>query len=558
MESQNQPTDQLASLVREIQASGENPTSMLKILEERSDLTPERLISRLSGLFGYNSITYDEILAGENAFDILGFSDALQRDCVLLRDHGNSLILVFANVFDEQLQAWAVEKIGVPFNTYLAQRADIQAYLVSQEESLKAVDHALADVDNFTVSENLMEELSLNSIDKDESRVVKLVRSTLYDALKASASDIHIETMPEGLAIRYRLDGVMSQMGTIKEKSMAEQVISRVKVMAELDITETRIPQDGRFRAIYKAREIDFRVSVMPSVYGEDVVVRILDKKSLPETEQGLHLGSLGLDDGVMSSLRRHLQNPYGMILVTGPTGSGKTTTLYAAISEINRGFDKIITIEDPVEYELPGVLQIPVNEKKGLSFARGLRSILRHDPDKIMVGEIRDAETAHIAIQSALTGHLVLTTVHANNVFDVIGRFLNMGVDPYSFVSALNVIIAQRLIRTICHACGEPVVIDQALVDAANSSIPETATLRQGRGCGACRGTGYKGRRAVAEILILDDELREMIASRPPIRQLKEQAQRQGTLLLRSAALELAWQGVTTIEEVNRVTSVA
>jgi general secretion pathway protein E len=558
MSNLTKATNQLTSLISEIQVSGETPTSMLKMLEERSDLASETLIEQLAELFGYDTMSYDNITACDSAFDVLGFSEALQRDCLLLRDPQQSLILVFANIFDEQLQPWAVEKIKQPFAIRLAQRADIQAYLVTQEESLRAVDSALNDVDNFTVSENLMEELSLNSIDKDESKVVKLVRSTLYDALKADASDIHIETMPKGLAIRYRLDGVMSKMGAINEKSLAEQVISRVKVMAELDITETRIPQDGRFRAVYKGREIDFRVSVMPSVHGEDVVIRILDKKSLSETENGLNLGSLGLDEQVMATLRRHFRNPYGMILVTGPTGSGKTTTLYAAISEINNGLDKIITIEDPVEYELQGVLQIPVNEKKGLSFARGLRSILRHDPDKIMVGEIRDAETAHIAIQSALTGHLVLTTVHANNVFDVIGRFLNMGVDPYSLVSALNVIIAQRLIRTVCYACSEPVVIDQALIEAANTDIPATATPRQGRGCGVCRGTGYKGRRAVAEVLTLDDELREMIASRPPIRQLKEHAQQKGTLLLRSAALKLAWQGVTTVEEVNRVTSVA
>ncbi len=558
MISLTKTTAQLTSLVSEIQASGENPANMLKMLEERSELDSESLIALLAEILGYDTMSYEAISKCESAFDILSFSDALQRDCALLRDHQDGLTLVFANIFDEKLQAWAVETISLPFSMKLAQRADIQAYLVSQEESMKAVDSALTDVDSFAVSEKLMEELSLNSIEKDESKVVKLVRSTLYDALKADASDIHIETMPKGLSIRYRLDGVMSKMGSLKEKSLAEQVISRVKVMAELDITETRIPQDGRFRAVYKGREVDFRVSVMPSVHGEDVVIRILDKKSLPETERGLNLGSLGLDESVMATLRRHFSNPYGMILVTGPTGSGKTTTLYAAISEINNGLDKIITIEDPVEYELQGVLQIPVNEKKGLSFARGLRSILRHDPDKIMVGEIRDVETAHIAIQSALTGHLVLTTVHANNVFDVIGRFLNMGVDPYSFVSALNVIIAQRLIRTVCYACSEPVVIDQALVEAANAEIPETATPKQGRGCGVCRGTGYKGRRAVAEILTLDDELREMIASRPPIRQLKEHAQQKGTLLLRSAALNLAWQGVTTIEEVNRVTSVA
>ncbi len=558
MISFTKPVMQLSSLIREIQQSDESASDMMKTLEEQSALEPEILLEQLSELFGYKTIAYDDMVRCDNAFDIIGFSDAMQRDCILIKDPQGNLILAFSNIFDQYIQPWAIEKIKRPFSIRLAQHADIKAYLVSQEESLRTVNNALTDVDSFTVSERSIEELSLTSIDKDESKIVKLVRSTLYDALKADASDIHIETIPKGLAIRYRLDGVMSQMGSIKESSLAEQVISRVKVMAELDITETRIPQDGRFRAVYQGREIDFRVSVMPSVHGEDVVIRILDKKSLPESEQGLHLGSLGLDEQVMETLRKHFRNPYGMILVTGPTGSGKTTTLYAAISEINSGLDKIITIEDPVEYELQGVLQIPVNEKKGLSFARGLRSILRHDPDKIMVGEIRDSETAQIAIQSALTGHLVLTTVHANNVFDVIGRFLNMGVDPYSFVSSLNVIIAQRLIRTICPACSEPVVIDQSLVDLANTEIPETATPRRGRGCGVCRGTGYKGRRAVAEILSLDDELREMIASRPPIKQLKEHAQRQGTLLLRSAALNLAWQGITTVEEVNRVTSVA
>lgn len=423
---------------------------------------------------------------------------------------------------------------------------------------MRAVDSALTDVGSLQKSERLVEELSLNSIDRDESQVVRLVRSTMYDALKADASDIHIETLPDGLAIKYRLDGVLNQMGSVRESGLAEQIISRIKVMAELDITETRVPQDGRFRAHYKGREVDFRVSVMPSVHGEDVVIRILDKKSLTEAGQGLHLGSLGFDAQVMAILRRHFRNPYGMILVTGPTGSGKTTTLYAAISEINSGLDKIITIEDPVEYELQGVLQIPVNEKKGLTFARGLRSILRHDPDKIMVGEIRDPETAQIAVQSALTGHLVFTTVHANNVFDVIGRFLNMGVDPYSFVSALNVIIAQRLVRTNCSACAQPVTLSSSLLAEADAEAPDDATPKQGIGCGVCRGTGYKGRRAVAEILSLDDELREMIASRTSIKHIKEYAQQQGTRLLRTAALDMAWQGLTTIEEVNRVTTVA
>ena len=321
-------------------------------------------------------------------------------------------------------------------------------------------------------------------------------------------------------------------------------------MIAELDITEQRVPQDGRFRSTYRGRDVDFRVSIMPSIHGEDVVIRVLDKQTLADKASGLRLDVLGLDAHTMAVMREQFHLPYGMVLVTGPTGSGKTTTLYAAISEINHGHDKIITIEDPVEYQLAGVLQIPVNEKKGLTFARGLRSILRHDPDRIMVGEIRDAETAQIAVQSALTGHLVFTTVHANNAFDVIGRFLNMGVDPYSFVSALNIVVAQRLLRLVCQHCAEPV----SATEFKQFEIPIGATLKRGKGCGVCRGTGYKGRRAVAEILLLDDEMRELIANRASIRQIKELAAQKGTLFLHQAALKAAFDGDTTLEEVQRV----
>jgi general secretion pathway protein E len=551
-------TQTLGPLLRHIRQQGGDPITMLKQLEEQCQLDSESRLTALSSLFATESISYGELSCCHGQFDLLSFSDALRRHCVLVRDEADQLLLVYANVFDDALLSWAVEQVKLPFELRLAQDADIQAFLATQEESLRAVDSALTGVGILKASERLVEDLSLSSIDRDESQVVRLVRSTLYDGLKADASDIHIETLPDGLSIKYRLDGVLNQMGAIRESGLAEQIISRIKVMAELDITETRIPQDGRFRAHHKGREIDFRVSVMPSVHGEDVVIRILDKKSLSETGEGLSLDALGFNPDVISTLRRHFRNPYGMILVTGPTGSGKTTTLYAAISEINSGLDKIITIEDPVEYELQGVLQIPVNEKKGLSFARGLRSILRHDPDKIMVGEIRDPETAQIAVQSALTGHLVFTTVHANNVFDVLGRFLNMGVDPYSFVSALNVIIAQRLVRTVCTACAQPVAVSSELLTEADVEAPDSATPKQGTGCGVCRGTGYRGRRAVAEILSLDDELREMIAGRASVKQIKAYAQQQGTQLLRHAALDLAWQGITTIEEVNRVTVVA
>jgi general secretion pathway protein E len=339
---------------------------------------------------------------------------------------------------------------------------------------------------------------------------------------------------------------------------MAQEVISRIKVMSDLDISETRVPQDGRFKISVRNHPVDLRVSVMPSMYGEDAVLRILDKRTLAEGARDLRLEVLGLDPDSIRRIRKLASEPYGMVLVTGPTGSGKTTTLYAALTEINQGKDKIVTIEDPVEYQLPGVLQIPVNERKGLTFARGLRSILRHDPDKILVGEIRDPDTAQIAVQSALTGHLVFTSVHANSAFDVIGRFKHMGVDPYSFVSALNGIVAQRLVRINCPDCRRPAQPDQRLL--ADSGIEgEAAGYRfmAGQGCGTCRGTGFKGRKAIAEFLVLDDELREMIVANAPIRQIKERARQGGTRMLREAALDLVRAGETTLQEINRVTFV-
>ncbi len=382
----------------------------------------------------------------------------------------------------------------------------------------------------------------------------------MYDALKMGASDIHIETGSSGLVIKYRIDGVLMTMNAVEGIDLAEQVLSRIKVISELDIAERRVPQDGRFKVSIHGREVDFRVSIMPCIFGEDAVLRILDKQALSDQVKGLRLDCLGFDDEAIAMLRRLANEPYGMMLVTGPTGSGKTTTLYAAITEINHGKDKIITIEDPVEYQLSGVLQIPVNEKKGLTFARGLRSILRHDPDKIMVGEIRDPETAQIAIQSALTGHLVLTTVHANNVFDVIGRFMHMGVDLYSFVSAMNGILAQRLVRINCPHCAVDCVPDMKLLTESGITLKQAGefTFREGHGCGQCRGTGFKGRKAIAELLNLNDEIRELIVAREPIRVIKEAAQRHGTRFLREAAVNLVRQGESTLEEINRVTFVA
>jgi general secretion pathway protein E len=399
--------------------------------------------------------------------------------------------------------------------------------------------------------------LSFSSVSEAASPAVKLVNSTLYDALKAGASDIHLESTGGGLAVKYRVDGVLDHAASLNGIEEAEQVISRLKVLAELDIAERRVPQDGSFRVEAAGREIDLRVSIMPSIHGEDAVIRVLDKRAMIEAYGALTLEALGFDAPSLSTLRMLAEEPYGMLLVTGPTGSGKTTTLYAALTEIHNGRDKIITIEDPVEYQLPGILQIPVNEKKGLTFAKGLRSILRHDPDKIMVGEIRDKETAEMAVQSALTGHLVLTTVHANNVFDVFGRFSHMGIDPYAFVSALNGIWAQRLIRLTCPHCAiscRPGDHELARVNLTRADVADYQ-FKQGKGCGDCRGTGYKGRKAIAEILTLNDEIRELIIEKRPIRHIKEAARLNGTRSLREAALALVKQGDTTLGEIKRVT---
>jgi general secretion pathway protein E len=457
------------------------------------------------------------------------------------------------------LQSWAESRIREDFHTGLAHRTDISAWLSRHEDGLHAIDTALPDATIGHVTAEAVEELSFRGITEDTSPVVRLVNSTIYDALRADASDIHLESGPSGMVIKYRVDGVLGVVGSVPSNELAEQTISRIKVMSELDIAERRVPQDGRFRVSINGREVDLRVSIMPSIHGEDAVLRILDKQSLTDQLKGLHLGSLGFDEKIATFLRRLAGEPYGMLLVTGPTGSGKTTTLYAAISEINHGHDKIITIEDPVEYQLPGVLQIPVNEKKGLTFARGLRSILRHDPDKIMVGEIRDAETAQIAIQSALTGHLVFTTVHANNVFDVISRFTHMGVDPYSFVSALNGVLAQRLLRINCPHCAADDIPDDVLLADSKLSRDDVASFRfrAGRGCGNCRGSGYKGRKAIAEVLHLNDAIRELIVARAPIRQIKDAAKANGTHFLRESALDLVRLGETTLTEINRVTFV-
>ncbi|MFP5410789.1 MAG: GspE/PulE family protein, partial [Gammaproteobacteria bacterium] len=495
--------------------------SVLAALEKIAGLDEAGFLSELGLAFAYPTLTMDRLRDLQPAFERLPFNLALERECAACRDADGGLWFVFADPLRPDLVEWAETRIGVSFTPALARRDDILAWLHRLEGDLRAMDGVVGEAATGPSGEKV-EEISLKAIGEDASPVVKLVHSTLYDALAAGASDIHLENDAQGIAIKYRIDGVLNLIAQSAGREMAEQVISRIKVMAELDIAERRVPQDGRFKVLMRGREIDLRVSIMPGVFGEDAVLRILDRQQLADELRGISLEGLGFAGDDLALVRKLAREPYGMFLVTGPTGSGKTTTLYAAISEINTGQDKIITIEDPVEYQLAGILQIPVNEKKGLTFARGLRSILRHDPDKIMVGEIRDAETAQIAVQSALTGHLVFTTVHANNVFDVIGRFMHMGVDPYSFVSALNGILAQRLVRVTCTHCAEPVTPPAELLEASGLLPAAVAgwDFRAGRGCGHCRGSGYRGRRAIAEMMLLNDEIRELISTRAPIRQ--------------------------------------
>jgi type IV pilus assembly protein PilB len=451
--------------------------------------------------------------------------------------------------------------VGVPLRRKVGSRAAIAEILQKSESSQRVLDEATEDFRLQLVSENEdgEETLTIDSITQDSSPIIKLVDSIIFNAIQRRASDIHIETQETLVVIKYRIDGVLYQAMDPIDKRHHGTIISRIKVMSELDIAEKRTPQDGRFKLRVRGRTIDFRVSIMPTVHGEDAVIRILDKESANEDFHQLSLDVVGLDEETKRKLRKFIREPYGMVLVTGPTGSGKTTTLYACLSEIQSVEDKIVTIEDPVEYQLKGITQIPVNEKKGLTFARGLRSILRHDPDKIMVGEIRDEETAQIAVQSALTGHLVFTTVHANNVVDVIGRFLNMKVDLYNFVSALNCVLAQRLVRRLCEHCKEEVTYsrDALLESGLLPNQTEGKRFFEGRGCLECNGAGFRGRMAIAELLDLSDRIRGLILEKRPASEIKSAAKEEGMIFLRDSALRKVFAGDTTLKEINKVTFV-
>lgn len=517
-------------------------------------------LAQCAAALGYPYFNSERVLSLQPAFDSIGanaFAEADRRQLAVARDATERIWLLIDDPFDTERIDWAEHRIGVPFSIALTNSEEIRAFLKRHESTLSAIDSALPDLaanSELRLAGDATE-LSITRIAENTSPVVRLVSSLLYDALKSEASDVHLESQPHGMAIKYRIDGVLDAAGRIDDSSTAEQVISRIKVLAELDIAERRVPQDGRMQVRVDQRDVDLRVSIMPAVHGEDAVVRILDKKRMADEVRGLTFESLGFDPVTMAGLRALARMPYGLLLVTGPTGSGKTTTLYAALTEVNTGNDKIITIEDPVEYQLAGVVQIPVNEKRGLTFSRGLRSILRHDPDKIMVGEIRDGETGQIAVQAALTGHLVFTTVHANSVFDVIGRMLHIGVDPLNLVSALNGVVAQRLVRVICSHCAAPADVSLAALPPGERALLEGRALVHGRGCGHCRGSGYRGRRAIAEILVFDDTLRDVVGQRSSLAAVKAAARTRGMRSIRQAGLQLVADGLTTLEELDRVT---
>ena len=474
---------------------------------------------------------------------------------------GDTLVIVVSDPTDIPKLDELALLLGSPIKITVGTASAIESILKKSEGSQRALDEATESFELQVVHEDEQgdESLTVERLTSDLSPIIRLVDSMIYTAIQRRASDIHVETQEDAVYVKYRIDGVLQSAMRPLDRQVHSPILSRIKVMAELDIAEKRVPQDGRFKVKMPGKTIDFRVSIMPSVHGEDAVIRILDKESIGEQFQELSLDILGFPESELRRFRKYIAEPYGMVLVTGPTGSGKTTTLYAALAEIKSSEDKIVTIEDPVEYQLQGITQVPINEKKGLTFARGLRSILRHDPDKIMVGEIRDPETAQIAIQSALTGHLVFTTVHANNVVDVLGRFLNMGVEAYQFVSALNCVLAQRLVRTVCSECRRPVTVGRAELEESGMDprLADKHTFYEGVGCIECGGTGFRGRTAVCELLDLSDPIREMILAQKSTSEIKRAARAEGMRFLRESAVECVLRGVTTLREINKVTFV-
>jgi type IV pilus assembly protein PilB len=543
-------------------ATGQAELDPASLVQTQEDYAAEVARARaLAERYRVEFVDMDEFRIDQELFRAIPADLMLRYGFVPHRRDGKSLVIVVSDPSELPM----IDELGVVLNTPIkvtvGAPSAIESILKKSESSQRVLEDATEGFQLQVLKEDEAgeESLTVERLTSDISPIIRLVDSTIFTAIQRRASDIHIETGDDAVHVKYRIDGVLQPAMRPIAKQFHSSIISRIKVMAELDIAEKRVPQDGRFKVRMPGKTIDFRVSIMPSVHGEDSVIRILDKESISEQFTELKLDILGFPEQELRRFRKYIREPYGMVLVTGPTGSGKTTTLYAALSEIKSIEDKIITIEDPVEYQLRGITQIPINEKKGLTFARGLRSILRHDPDKIMVGEIRDSETAQIAIQSALTGHLVFTTVHANNVLDVLGRFLNMGVEPYQFVSALNCVMAQRLVRLICAHCKRSVKVtrQQLQESAIDPSLADTHQFYEGAGCIECGGTGFKGRTAICELLDLSDRIRDMILERRPSSELKRAVHDEGMRFLRESAVEKVLTGLSTLREINKVTFV-
>ena len=536
----------------------EEPVEQGAAAEQRR--AEEAQARRLADRYRLDFLDMNQFRIDQELFRTIPADLMLRYGFVPFHREGKALVIVVSDPTDVPMIDELSVLLGTPVKVMVGAKGAIESILKKSESSQRLLEEATEEFQIQVLRDEEGEDnLTLERMSSDNSPIIKLVNRTIFTAITRRASDIHIETQDDAVYVKYRIDGVLQPAMRPIGKKFHSSIISRIKVMAELDIAEKRVPQDGRFKLKVPGKTIDFRVSVMPSAHGEDAVIRILDKQSISEQFTELRLEILGFPELELKRFRKYIREPYGMVLVTGPTGSGKTTTLYAALAEIRSIEDKIITIEDPVEYQLKGITQIPINEKKGLTFARGLRSILRHDPDKIMVGEIRDPETAQIAIQSALTGHLVFTTVHANNVFDVLGRFLNMGVEPYQFISALNCVMAQRLVRRICDACKKPVQYEAtAMIESAmDPLLATTRTFYEGAGCIDCGGTGFKGRMAICELLDLTDHIREIILDKRPISEVKRAAKEQGMRFLRESAVERVLDGHTTLREINKVTFV-
>lgn len=520
--------------------------SVVEAIRQLIQIDEEAVIEHLGFLFQYRVIDNLDDIPQKPAFDIISYHDLLRMNVYLCHREGLPLLALIADPFDNQTISSVKLRTKIPVEIALTTNTILQTILQYYEKSLNLFENLTPSPED----NNTLKSITLQSINKDSSPIIRTVNSILYQGFRDGASDIHLESIQNGMILRYRMDGILIEINQIQGVKIAQQIISSLKVMAELDITEQRVPQDGRLQVTIDDKQINFRVSIMPNIFGEDAVLRILDKRHFTESLNALSLDSLGLSKSSISAIRYLAQKSYGMTLMTGPTGSGKTTTLYAIISEIHDGKDKIITIEDPVEYQIDGILQIPVYEKKGLTFAKGLRSILRHDPDKILVGEIRDHATATIAIQSALTGHSVFSTVHANNLFDVIGRFTYMGIDLFNFISALNGIVAQRLVRLICNECKVESASKHSKCQLLTKKINAPYI---GQGCEKCKKTGYYGRRAVAEIMILDDTIRDMVIQKYPIHHIRQHAFENGVISFEQQMRIMAENGEISLAEYTR-----